>query len=152
MSEGVGRIAASLFLQKMIDQSRDLMGIIDEDGKLIQINVALKVILGYHPEELEGKSLFDVIYKEDQFIFQLAISEAIKQSKKAQIISRLVHKNKNIVFFDWSMKWYKEESLIYMVGKPVSHLDDVAVRADAEKELLKVHRRLSDFKFALDES
>ena len=152
MSEGVGRIGKSLFLQKMIDQSSDLMGIIDEGGELKQINVASGDILGYQPEEMEGRSLYDLVYKEDQIVFRLAISEAIKKNKKGGLTSRLVHKSKKIVFVDWSIKWYEEESLIYVVGKPISHVGDMTVRADAEKELLKVHKRLSDFKFALDES
>ena len=93
MSEGGGQIAATLVWKKMIDQSRDLMGIIGEDGKLMQISVASKVILGYQPEELEGKSFFDLVYEEDQFISQTAINEAVKTNKKVHIINRFVQKH-----------------------------------------------------------
>lgn len=152
MSEGAGQIAATLVLKKMIDQSRDLMGVIGEDGKLMQINGASKLILGYQPEELEGKPFFDVVYEEDQFISRTAINEAIKTNKKAHIINRLVHKDKKIVFLDWTMHWDKEESRIYAVGKVLSHLNETTGLAKTEKELLRVHKRLSDYKFALDES
>src|SRR5690554_6644831 len=152
MSEGEGQIAATLVWKKMIDLSRDLMGAIGEDGKLMQVNNASKLILGYQPDELEGKSIFDVVYEEDQFILQSTIREAIKTNKKTHIINRLVHKDKNIVFLDWTMQWDKEESLIYVVGTALSHLNETTGLAKTEKELLRMHKRLSDYKFALDES
>ena len=77
--------------KKMVINSNDLIMLTQSDGIILYISPACKKILGYAPEELEGKSPW-VVHPEDteriKKIFQLALSTESNGTAEYRIITK----------------------------------------------------------------
>jgi diguanylate cyclase (GGDEF)-like protein/hemerythrin-like metal-binding protein/PAS domain S-box-containing protein len=79
--------AESEALERFFSVNPDLMSITDLQGNLIKVNQAWKTILGYPPEELENRSLFDLIHPDD--LGEELNKEAIEKLEKKQLINNI---------------------------------------------------------------
>lgn len=116
-------------LKKTMDSSLDIICSIDEEGKFVNISVAVENILGYKPYELIGKRYIDMVYTKD---FQKTMEASIKvMSGKSLTLfeNRYLHKNGSIVQILWSATWDNKDKLMYCIAK------DVTERKKVEQQL-----------------
>ena len=52
-------------LQAVIDSAADVITVVNRSGVILSQSRAVKRVLGYEPEELVGRSIFELIYEED---------------------------------------------------------------------------------------
>ena len=52
-------------LQAVIDSAADVITVVDRSGLILSQNHAVSRVLGYAPEELVGRSIFELIHDED---------------------------------------------------------------------------------------
>lgn len=98
--------------ESLVDISRDLMFILNENGEIIFVNTFGASELEYHQDELIGKHLLDLIEPSNQLLVNSSISMAIKNeytlfesfivdkyenSHKYQFSIRAVRKNNKII-------------------------------------------------------
>ena len=53
------------FFRQIVDNSLDIVTVLDESGLIRFVNPAIEELLGYRPDELIGNSAFDLIHPED---------------------------------------------------------------------------------------
>ncbi|HEY0900270.1 MAG TPA: PAS domain-containing protein, partial [Sphingobacteriaceae bacterium] len=115
-------------MQKILDYSLDIICALDENRNFIKVNQACRKLWGYEPEELEGKSIFDIILEEDRKPTRIK-SDKIKAGINAgPIENRIVCKDGRLVTMRWSSSWDTREKINYSVGRDVT----------AEKEAVEI--------------
>ncbi|MDP4175862.1 MAG: PAS domain S-box protein [Bacteroidota bacterium] len=111
----------------LLEEASDGIILLDETGKILQVNSRICLMLGYNSSDMTGKNVADFIAKEElekrPLNFYDIFSGVVVLSERS-----LFHKNGNVVFTEISSK---------MLGPKLiqSIIRDISMRKKAEKEL-----------------
>lgn len=90
-------------LNHLFNSSPDLICMLDENLKIININHAVEDILGYSEEECIGLNIAKFIHADDiKAAVKTATTNLKKKVKKLDIEARVVTKDKSIRWMDWN--------------------------------------------------
>jgi len=82
----------------IIQNSFDIIGIIDAKGDIIYASPSTRLIFGYLPEEICGHSSFEYIHPDDQKRVREAFKKVVKKRKLVSPTEfRLIHKNGSLI-------------------------------------------------------
>jgi PAS domain S-box-containing protein len=109
-------------LQKLMDQSLDMICVLNEQGIFVKVSAAVEHILGYKPEEVTGRPYTDFIHPEDAPKIPEVVAAAEKGLTTYHYENRYIHKNGNVVPLSWSISRNNEERLIYCVARDTSEI------------------------------
>ena len=128
-------------LRKIMDSSMDMIFAVDENDIILSVNAASEAILGYKPEELIGKPLFDYIYPLDKEA-NLRIASSVKAgSKVTNVENHYVHKNGSLVPLLWSAVADRKKKVRYGIARDATEIrKSKAALVDSEK----LYRHLFD--------
>lgn len=73
----------------VLDTSRDLFVVVNEDGTIRDSNAAVERILGYAPDELVGEDGARYVHPEDEPLLQTALEEASEHATTVSVESRV---------------------------------------------------------------
>ncbi|MDT3694766.1 MAG: ATP-binding protein [Ignavibacterium sp.] len=110
--------------ESLVDISRDLMFILNENGEIVFVNTFGASELEYHQDELIGKHLLDLIEPSNQLLVNSSISLAIK-NEYTLFESFIVDKYENSHKYQFSIRAVKKnEKIIGLLGiaKNVTYL------------------------------
>ena len=116
-------------LQKIMDQSLDVICTVDQEGNFVKVSAASKYVWGYSPEELHGKNYADLVHENDLERTTKAASEVINGIEITHFENRYIRKNSEVVTLFWSARWDPKEKLAYCVAR------DASMIKKAEKQL-----------------
>jgi len=115
--------------RKILDHSLDIIWTVDSDGKIRQPNAAVKKMLGYTPEELEGKSFIELVHEEDKALSLKEAEDLMGGKPTISFENRFLSKEGKCVPLLWSAHWDEKEERIFCVGK------DITQKKEAEDQL-----------------
>jgi PAS domain S-box-containing protein len=104
-------------LEKIMDSSLDMICSVDEHGIILSISAASETILGYKPEELIGKQLFDFIYPEDVEKTQRMAEKVMAGYSMTNNENRYVRKDGSLVPLTWSARWDPKDRIRYGIAR-----------------------------------
>ncbi|PRX49808.1 PAS domain-containing protein [Salegentibacter salegens] len=116
-------------LDKIMNESLDIISIIDAEGYFTEINRAAESILGYSIEELRGKAFMNFVLKEDKEKTEQAALDIRNGTAMTNFENRYVAKNGNVIPLTWSAYWDSKENLMYAIAR------DSRERKRAEEQL-----------------
>jgi len=122
-------------LDNVMASSLDIICTIAKNNSIERISAACEIILGYKPEELIGKNLFDFIYYEDAVRTKEIAGEVMAGKINTNFYNRYVRKDGSLVYLEWTSKWNEQAQMRYGVGR------DVSAKVEAEKKLNLSHKR-----------
>ncbi|MBV8391532.1 MAG: PAS domain S-box protein [Mucilaginibacter sp.] len=109
-------------LKKIMDSSVDMIFAIDTDDIVVSVNAASESILGYKPEEMIGKPLFDFIYPPDKER-SVQVANNVKTGQKVtNIENHYVHKNGSLVPLHWSAVGNPAEKIRYGIARDATEI------------------------------
>ncbi|HEY9003386.1 MAG TPA: PAS domain S-box protein [Mucilaginibacter sp.] len=109
-------------LRKIMDSSADMIFAIDTDDIIVSVNAASENVLGYKPEEMIGKRLFDFIYPPDKER-SLQIANTVKAGLKVtNVENHYVHKNGALVPLHWSAVADPRENVRYGIARDATEI------------------------------
>jgi PAS domain S-box-containing protein len=108
--------------QKIMDSSVDMIFSIDERDIILSVNAASERILGYEPEELIGKPLFDFIYPPDKEKTLRMVAKIKDGRKMTNVENHYVHKNGSIVPLIWSAVADNAEKIRYGIARDATEI------------------------------
>jgi len=116
-----------------VEQSSDVLSLLDEQGKIIYQSHSITHHLGYQPEELVGLSCFDFVHAEDLETALVGFRQGLEDPSRGQpIVLRLRHK-----LGHW--KSFEAVSSTYVIGGQraglLASFRYVGDRLEAETEL-----------------
>ena len=122
-------------LDNVMASSLDMICSISENNRIERISAACEIILGYKPEELIGKNLFDFIYPEDEARTMEIVAEVMEGKINTNYYNRYIRKDGSLVYLEWTSKWNEQAKMRYGVGR------DISTKVEAEKKLKLSHKR-----------
>jgi PAS domain S-box-containing protein len=115
--------------ERIFDSSLDLIFTLTPQGEIQSVNKAAKSILGFEPNELNGKNIIDLVCQD----YQEETESFFQQLIAGQVISNFENccetESGEIVFLLWSVNWSEKEQLLYCVAKNITE------RKAAQQEL-----------------
>lgn len=129
------------YFRSLIENSSDMITIVDEKGIIVYESPSIKRVLGYEPSEVIGRSAFDFSWPEDMNEIRASFGRAIsKHGNPLPGIQRYLHK-------DGSWRYLESIDQNMLEDKEVRGLvvnsHDVTARVKAEDALRKSEARLN---------
>lgn len=116
--------------RRIVDTSKDIIAVMDFDGKWRSMNAASKEVLGYDSEEMMNVNLFDMIINEND---KRKIIKDI-ESATGEITERMDIKMKGkegiLKWVNWSFTFSHLDELVYAIGR------DVTIEKQAEEQAI----------------
>ncbi|MGC1240032.1 MAG: PAS domain S-box protein [Chryseosolibacter sp.] len=107
-------------IQKILDQSLDIICTIDREGRFISVSAAARHILGYEPSELTGKAYMDLVLAEDREKTVQSATEIMHGIEKTNFENRYLRKDGSVVPIVWSARWDEEDKIMYAIARDAS--------------------------------
>ncbi len=119
----------------LIQKSSDVITILDGDGKFVYVAPSVQKTLGYHEDELRGKSAFDFIHNDDMAEARSTFRKMLEQSDEEMVLEcRFLQRNG---------KWIHLESIgTNLMVEPsiagvVINSRDISDRKQFQEELIR---------------
>ena len=58
-----------------IEHATDIIGLIDQDGRILYLSPSVEDVMGYQAEDLTGKSVFEYVHSDDQAALQFGLRQ-----------------------------------------------------------------------------
>ncbi|MGO2129305.1 MAG: diguanylate cyclase domain-containing protein [Pseudoalteromonas prydzensis] len=116
-------------LSDVLELMLDAVCVVDKQGCFIAVSAAFETIFGYKPEEVVGKPMIDLVYKDDREITLDTVATLLSGVSKPRFENRWVRKDGQVVHILWSVRW----SDSHQVRIAVAH--DITERKEFEKQL-----------------
>lgn len=107
-------------LNQIFFTAQDVMGIAGIDGYLKRINPAACSLLGYTEQELLNIPFQDLIYEDDKDVTIDKLMALSEDNSSVNLDARLVAKEGNLIWLNWSFTLSKEEGVIFAVAKNIT--------------------------------
>lgn len=104
-------------LQRIMDSSLDMICVIDENDRIVRVSAASESILGYKPEQLTGKILFDFIHPDDKERTKQIAAKVMAGEDLTHVENRYIHKNGSVVTLMWSARWVSKDKVRYGIAR-----------------------------------
>ena len=136
----------------LIENSLDLIALIDADGRFLRLNAATFDILGYRPEELVGRRYDELLDDQERAWFQALRSELRSGvSTRRDIEHRWMRKDGRPIIMSSSVRWCALNQVTYATARDVT--GQHAARAALDKSQLQLQvmlESIGDAFFAVD--
>jgi len=110
----------------------DAVFAVDEHAGVVYASASCERIFGYSPEEMLGKSMFDMMVPEDRERTRLSIVDIMAGLPQFHFENRYVRKDGEIVHIMWTARWSPADQLRIGVARDVTHLK----QAEAKQSVL----------------
>jgi diguanylate cyclase (GGDEF)-like protein/PAS domain S-box-containing protein len=136
----------------LIENSLDLIALIDADGRFLRLNAATYDLLGYRPEELVGRPYCELLGKEALGRFQ-ALRTQLRAGVSVQrdLQHRWLRKDGRAVMVSISVRWCALNQVTYATARDVT--EEHAAREALAKSQQQLHvmvESIGDAFFAVD--
>jgi PAS domain S-box-containing protein len=78
-------------LRALIDNSTDIITLLNQDGNITFLSPSAEIILGYRPDEVTGKNILNLIHQEDQPAIATVLKHSTREQSPAAIEIRIRH-------------------------------------------------------------
>ncbi|MEO7065465.1 MAG: sensor domain-containing diguanylate cyclase [Rhodanobacter sp.] len=109
-------------LADVLDLMPDAVCVVDIDGRFLFVNASFQRILGYAPEEVLGREIFDLVHPDDRAATTKQADEVMVGKLQRHFRNRYIHKDGHNVDIQWSARWLPEHQVRIGVGREVTEL------------------------------
>ncbi len=133
-------------LQKIVDNSLDVICTLDKKGNFINVSKSSINIWGYEPEELIGTQSLDLIITDDRPTTQQMTRSIMRAESVADFENRIIRKDGRVLTMNWSAKWNAVESTFFVIAR------DTTARKKLEIQLVEEKKRYAELFLAAPSS
>lgn len=110
------------FNEQMMRHSLDLLCAVDAQGRFLRVSQSANTMLGYAPDEMQGRPLFEFIVTEDHEMSMTMADELRAGNVTRDFRNRYRHRDGHQVDMMWSAAWDKASRTLFCVGRDISRL------------------------------
>ena len=125
------------FYRALVEQARDLITVIDEQGVILFKNRSTEHSLGYSPSDLIGRSVFEFIHPDDLAPVRAAFAAAMRGEPGGPVEHRFRYKDGSWRVFE-SVGCYRRDLPVGPIGIVNSH--DITDRKSLEAQFRRAQR------------
>ncbi|HEY9512342.1 MAG TPA: PAS domain S-box protein, partial [Rhodanobacter sp.] len=92
-------------LAEVLDLLPDAVCVVDAEGHLLFVNASFERILGYAPDEVLGRRIFDLVHPDDRAATTQQADQVMAGTLQRHFRNRYVHKDGHSVDIQWSARW-----------------------------------------------
>ncbi|WP_425054827.1 diguanylate cyclase domain-containing protein [Pseudomonas abyssi] len=118
---------------KLLDLLLDVVCVVNKEGRFLSVSAASERVFGYTPEELIGRTAFELIHPDDQEATRQIIEHITAGQPSSDHENRYIHKQGHIVHIMWSTQWFAAEQVRVGVAR------DITARKQAEARQAAVY-------------
>jgi diguanylate cyclase (GGDEF)-like protein/PAS domain S-box-containing protein len=126
-------------LAEVLDLMPDAVCVVDTAGRLLFVNASFERILGYAPDEVLGRPIFELVHPDDRAATTRQAEQVMAGTLQRHFRNRYVHKDGHSVDIQWSARWLPDHGVRIGVGREVTELR----RAERELEHYASHDPLT---------
>lgn len=104
----------------LVELSKDLIGTLNFEGEILQVNPAFTEILGWDSADLLGSSIFRFVHEEDIDECKSAIAQIIEGNPPSHFTNRFYSRTRDIKWMEWTCTLESETGSIYIIGRDVT--------------------------------
>ena len=136
----------------LIEQSLDIIALLDDQGRIVRVNGAITEVTGYLPEEIVGRSCTDFVLQDDRESTQATLAGLVAGSHTVKLFeNRWRHKEGGMAVLSWSLRWNGAKRHIHATGRDVTERYKTRVALQqANERMHSLLERIGDGFFALD--
>ena len=125
-------------LQKLLNNSLEIICTIDETGQIVWINEATFPVLGFTAVEMIGKQFIDFVVPNDQEKSISAYKDILKGTSITTFESTCWRKDGTTSKLNWSVLWSEEQKLIYCIAKDSTNQSRLRQLLDAATKMARI--------------
>ena len=110
------------FNEQIMYHSLDLLCAIDAQGRFLRVSQSAGMILGYRPEQMQGRSVMEFMVIEDEGRALKMIERMDQVGVLRNSRNRFWHRDGQQVDMMWSAAWDAESRMLVAVGRDISAL------------------------------
>jgi PAS domain S-box-containing protein len=122
----------------LAENAYDLIGELDQEGRVIYASPSHRTTLGYEPESLSGRNVFEFVHPDDLEYAQTTFRNLIPSRSSTQSLLRLRHQ-------DASWRWFETTANTFLIApeevRTVCISRDITERKRAQEALLESEER-----------
>lgn len=118
----------------------DAVLVVDGEGHILFVSASFELILGYAPDEVLGRQVFDLVHPDDHAATRQQASLVMAGHLQRHFRNRYLHKHGHPVDMQWSAHYMPDYGVRIGVGREVSELR----QAERELEHRASHDPLTD--------
>jgi PAS domain S-box-containing protein len=131
--------------EQFFNLSPDLLCTIDTTGRLLDLNPAWELTLGYDREELKGRLLTDFVHPDDLAITKSSLQRAANQGS-GRFENRCWHMEGQYRWLAWVVVISPQDQLLYAAARDITERRKVEERLKQQtEELERSKRELEEF-------
>ncbi|TAJ23400.1 MAG: response regulator, partial [Reyranella sp.] len=89
----------------------------------LRVSPSVRAVLGYAPEEMEGRSARDFTHPADLEATRGEVRAAKRGQATHSFRSRYIHKDGHVVPMDWTSVWSEDDRRLFLVGRDMTESD-----------------------------
>lgn len=107
---------------RIMQFSKDLLCSISPAGRFLAVSPASRAMLGYEPEELQGRHYGTLLMPEDRdsTVEEFERLASGQQDTSTGFRTRLRHKDGQTVTVSWTAEWSREDHAMFCVGRDIT--------------------------------
>ncbi|AZG35471.1 bifunctional diguanylate cyclase/phosphodiesterase [Shewanella psychromarinicola] len=123
---------------QIMENSADLLCIIDTDGKFVEVSNSSFWVLGYPAKELNGRMFMDFVHPDDRGMTGHEAETITSGQKTKHFRNRYIRKDGNVVHLMWSARYEPGLQTMYGVARDISDLVKAERFQQAQQYILQL--------------
>jgi PAS domain S-box-containing protein len=144
------RNKALAFNQLIMENSLDVLCVMDDAGRFLKLSSAAGAQWGYAPAELIGRRYAEFVHPEDQERTAEIAASIMSGHPAVGFTNRFIRKDGSVASVDWSATWSQSDNLMFSVARDATERLRVAQAiSEAADELARSNRELESFTYSV---
>lgn len=124
--------------QQIMDNSGDILCMIDQQGRFLELSRSIEYVLGYTPAELTGRAFMEFVHPDDHVITEQEANNIINSQHTQYFRNRYLRKDGSIVYLMWSARYVPSLGIMYAVARDVTGLVKAEQLQQAQQQVLRL--------------
>ena len=107
-------------LDIFIQQSHDVICVVDSEGIFQRISPSCESVWGYTPKELIGQPFMKYVHPNDRDFTKKEATRITKEKNTIGFENRYLHKDGSVVYILWSTYWDSKEQVSYSIARDIT--------------------------------
>ncbi len=117
--------------QQIMDHSLDVICTLDAGGRFMQVSRASEAVWGFRPEELSGRSIFEMLPAAEVERSVSALGSLKNGEVEKGFECRFLHRSGAEIPLVWTAQWSEQEQILFAVAR------DITGQKQVQSELLR---------------
>lgn len=124
--------------QQIMDNSADVICIVDDSGRYIELSQSCETVFGYSRQELLQRRYIDFVHPEDKTRTEAEAARLLPGGQNSNFRNRHLRKDGSTVHLMWSSRYVAAAKTLYAIARDISELVNVEQYQQAQQDILKM--------------